>query len=67
MGSDFKPRLAPKIAEAGDTTHLAAENDAIGKKRKKRRYALEQLIGRITAANRHGEISWGPSVGKEFW
>jgi antitoxin component of MazEF toxin-antitoxin module len=34
---------------------------------KKGRYALEQLIGEITEANRHGEISWGPPVGNEAW
>jgi hypothetical protein len=67
MGSDFKPRLASRIAEADGTTALRTESDAVDQKRKKRRYVLEQLIGRITEANRHGEISWGPSVGKEFW
>ena len=67
MGSDFKPRRILKIVDAGGTTHVTAENDALGKKRKKRRYELEQLLAGITVENRHGEISWGPSVGREPW
>ena len=28
---------------------------------------LTALIDRITPENRHEEIDWGPSVGREFW
>ncbi len=28
---------------------------------------LDELIARITPENRHGEIDWGPPVGKEVW
>ena len=28
---------------------------------------LEELLGGITEANRHAEISTGPPVGNEFW
>jgi antitoxin MazE len=28
---------------------------------------LEELIEGITPENLHGEIDWGPPVGKEFW
>ena len=28
---------------------------------------LEELVGRITEANRHAEVSFGPPVGNEFW
>jgi antitoxin component of MazEF toxin-antitoxin module len=28
---------------------------------------LEELVAQITAENRHGEIDWGPAVGKEIW
>lgn len=30
-------------------------------------YALDQLVGRITPKNRHGETDWGAPVGKETW
>jgi antitoxin MazE len=28
---------------------------------------LEELVAQITPENRHGEIDWGPAVGKEIW
>jgi antitoxin MazE len=28
---------------------------------------LEELVAQITPENRHGEIDWGPDVGKEIW
>ncbi len=31
------------------------------------RYTLEELVAQITPENRHGEIDWGPPVGKEVW
>lgn len=35
--------------------------------RRRRRYALDELVSRITPDNRHGEIEWGPAVGNEVW
>ncbi|QQO11965.1 AbrB/MazE/SpoVT family DNA-binding domain-containing protein [Bradyrhizobium diazoefficiens] len=35
--------------------------------RRKRRYALDDLVAGITQANRHDEIDWGPAVGNEAW
>ena len=32
-----------------------------------RRYTLEELVGSITAENRHDEIGTGPGVGNEAW
>lgn len=32
-----------------------------------RRYTLDELIGGITAENRHDEIGTGPTVGNEAW
>jgi antitoxin MazE len=29
------------------------------------KYTLDELVGRITAANRHGEVDFGPPVGGE--
>jgi antitoxin MazE len=28
---------------------------------------LEELVAQIAPENRHGEIDWGPAVGKEIW
>ena len=33
----------------------------------RRTYRLRQLVGKITARNRHEETGWGPAVGKEAW
>ncbi len=30
-------------------------------------FTLEELLAGITDENRHGEVDWGPSVGKEVW
>jgi antitoxin component of MazEF toxin-antitoxin module len=71
MGSDFKHRRHAKIGSAaGDAVDTTVERGAVlGKipKRKRRSFALEQLIGGITEANRHNEIGWGPRVGGEAW
>jgi antitoxin component of MazEF toxin-antitoxin module len=28
---------------------------------------LAELVAQITPENCHGELDWGPPVGKEFW
>jgi antitoxin MazE len=35
--------------------------------RRRRRYALEELVAGIKPGNRHEEIDWGPPVGNEVW
>ncbi|QAU47340.1 AbrB/MazE/SpoVT family DNA-binding domain-containing protein [Bradyrhizobium guangzhouense] len=35
--------------------------------RRKRRYALDDLVAGITPANRHDETDWGSAVGTEAW
>ena len=32
-----------------------------------KRYNLEEMLATITPENLHGEIDWGPPVGKEVW
>jgi len=34
--------------------------------RRNLRYSLEELVAGITPENRHGEIDWGPPVGREL-
>ena len=33
----------------------------------RKRYALTDLLKRITPANRHGSVESGPAVGREAW
>lgn len=37
------------------------------KRARKRKYTLKELLRGITPENLHGEISFGPPVGKEIW
>jgi antitoxin component of MazEF toxin-antitoxin module len=68
MSRDFKPKRSRTIAGADGAADETIESiDMVGTKRKRRRYELVQLMGEITEANRLGEISWGPSFGKEVW
>jgi antitoxin MazE len=30
-------------------------------------YTLEELLAEVRPSNLHGEIDWGPPVGKEIW
>ena len=39
----------------------------VARRRRKRHYALDELVAGITPANRHEEANWGPSVGNEAW
>jgi antitoxin MazE len=36
-------------------------------RRRRRRYALDELVAGITPDNRHDEIEWGSAVGNEAW
>jgi antitoxin MazE len=37
------------------------------KRTRKRKYSLKELLRGITPENLHGEIDFGPPVGKEIW
>jgi antitoxin MazE len=58
-------------ANEGKPADMTVENGAlvvkVARSKKKRRYRLEDLVGRITEENRHSEIDWGGSVGNEVW
>lgn len=43
------------------------DNQLIVKPVAKPDYTLEELVARITPENKHGEIDFGPPVGKEVW
>jgi antitoxin MazE len=37
------------------------------KRTRKRKYSLKEMLRGITPENLHGEIDFGPPVGKEIW
>ena len=54
--------------EAGSEVNLTAEKGRlIINAVQPPRYALEDLLARITSRNRHGEIQTDPPVGREAW
>jgi antitoxin MazE len=58
--------LEAELAE-GDTVDVSVDNGAIVIRPSRPRYTLDELIGRITSRNRHGENDWGAPVGHEVW
>jgi len=51
----------------GDTVQLSVDNGAIVIRPSRRRYSLDELVGRITPKNRHDESDWGGPLGDEAW
>ena len=71
-GNSLGLRLPKSIAreaqlDEGDTVDVSVDNGAIVIRPSRPRYSLEELVGRITARNRHGESDWGAGVGHEVW
>lgn len=51
----------------GDTVHVSVDKGAIVIRPSRRRYSLDELVGRITPKNRHQESDWGGPAGDEVW
>jgi len=75
-GNSLALRVPKAFAEeigavAGKPAEMTAENGTlvvkVAKRRRRRRYNLENLIDGITEENRHPEVDWGPPVGNEVW
>ena len=75
-GNSLALRIPKAFAEEigaaeGKPAEMMAENGVlvvkVAKRRKRRRYNLENLLNAITEENRHPEIEWGPAVGTEVW
>ncbi|MBF0101662.1 MAG: PbsX family transcriptional regulator [Desulfobacterales bacterium] len=49
----------------GDDLDICEGNIVLRSVRKK--YTLEELVSNITPKNKHKEINFGKSVGKEMW
>ena len=53
---------------SGSTVDISIDNgNIIVKPIKESKYTLEELLEGITDENLHGEVDWGPPVGKEVW
>lgn len=52
----------------GDDVHVTVRADgAIVITPARPRYTIDDLVGRITARNRHRETDWGGPAGEEVW
>ena len=72
-GNSLAIRIPQAIAKQaslneGDYVALALDNDgAIVLRPTRRKYALSELVSRITPKNRHRETDWGKPRGQESW
>ncbi len=64
------PKQVLKEAQIEEGDEVLVEAEAPGVIRMRLAHSpatLEDLVSRITPANRHGELSWSPPRGKEVW
>ena len=71
-GKSLAVRIPKAVAEQdrlreGDAVSVEVLNGRVELRRAERIPTLEELVAQITPENRHGEIDWGPAVGKEIW
>jgi antitoxin MazE len=71
-GNSLALRLPRSVAAAadvrdGDAVDVTVEGGAIVIRAAAPRYSLDELVGRITARNRHSATDWGGAVGNEAW
>jgi antitoxin MazE len=71
-GKDLAVRIPKAVAERarlreGDAVLIEVVGGHIELRHAERIPTLEELVAQITPENRHGEVEWGPAVGKEIW
>jgi antitoxin MazE len=71
-GNSLGLRLPKSVAreaqlDEGDTVDVSVHNGTIVIRPTRPRYSLDELVGRITARNRHAESDWSGPVGDEMW
>jgi antitoxin MazE len=72
-GHSLAVRIPKTVAESarlreGDRLSLAvSKSGTIVIRPARRKYALDELVSKITAKNRHRETDWGQAVGEEAW
>ena len=65
-------RLPESVAQEaqvgdGDKLDVVVDGGAIVIRPARASYSLEELVARITNANRHDQTDWGTPVGRETW
>ena len=53
--------------DEGDKVDVSVRAGAIVIRPSRPTYSLDELVSRITAANRHDESDWGAPQGRETW
>src|SRR6266446_1689270 len=71
-GNSLGIRLPKSVAEEarlvdGDAVELSVTEGVVVIKPSRPRYALNELVRRITKRNRHAESDWGTAAGDEAW
>jgi antitoxin MazE len=71
-GNSLGVRLPKSVAreaqlDEGDTVDVSVDNGVIVIRPSRPRYSLDELVGRITARNRHTESDWGGPLGDDVW
>ena len=71
-GNSLGLRLPKAVAQEagiqdGDAVDVFVQDGAIVIRPAKPRYALDDLVSRITPKNRHVETEWGTPAGREQW
>ena len=71
-GNRLAARIPKAVAEQarlqeGDAVSVEVVDGHFELRSAERIPTLEELVAQITPENRHGEIDWGPAVGKEIW
>ncbi len=73
-GNSLGVRIPKALAEQagfldGDALEISAtpEGLTLCKLTPQRTYSLEELVSQITDENRHTEVDWGQSQGREAW
>jgi len=66
-GNSLGVRLPKSVAleadiDEGDTVDISVKSGAIVIRPSRPTYSLNQLVGKITPRNRHGESDWGAAV-----
>ncbi len=60
--------IASRLLDVGSTVDIAIKGDGFVIRPVRRpRYLLDDLLGQVTAGNRHDEVSTGDPVGREVW
>jgi antitoxin MazE len=72
-GNSLAVRLPKAVAQQaglaeGDRLSVSVARDgSVVLRGAGRKYSLEELVSRITPANRHKESDWGRAAGREAW